>query len=294
MASGKTTATLAPATLIEARDRTDSLFELVPADSWYSRPVPERHRLLFYLGHLEAFDWNLIGGDLGLRSSHPEFDNLFAFGIDPKPSQLPDDQPSDWPSLEEVRKYVRLVRDRLDAALDQVTSVLLDVATEHRLMHAETFTYLLHDLEKPMPSQATALPSAKTPGEMMIEIPPGAATLGQAGRVNDAGQLEAEDFGWDNEFGAQTIEVPAFLVDKHKVTNGQYLSFVEAGAAPALLAAPAGWCMGLADLLGGDSTALGLARVRHPSGSAGLCSLDRQVSAVRGSVPPRGLWDAKR
>ena len=232
MALGKTTQAFAPATLIEARDRTDSLFELVPADSWYSRPVPERHRLLFYLGHLEAFDWNLIGAVLGLGSCHPTFDRLFAFGIDPKPGRLPDDKPSDWPSLEEVRKYVRLVRDRLDAALDQVTPVLLDVATEHRLMHAETFTYLLHDLEKPMPSQAMAWPSAKTPGEMMIEIPPGAATLGQAGRVNDAGQLEAEDFGWDNEFGAQTVEVPAFLVDKYKVTNGQYLSFVEAGADP--------------------------------------------------------------
>ena len=50
----------------------------------YERPIPERHRIVFYVGHLEAFDWNLLHENvLGLKSFHPEFDRLFAFGIDP-------------------------------------------------------------------------------------------------------------------------------------------------------------------------------------------------------------------
>ena len=40
-----------------ARARTDALFELLDPVALYDRPVPERHRLIFYLGHLEAFDW---------------------------------------------------------------------------------------------------------------------------------------------------------------------------------------------------------------------------------------------
>ena len=32
----------------------------------YERPIPERHRLIFYLGHLEAFDRNLLSPALGL------------------------------------------------------------------------------------------------------------------------------------------------------------------------------------------------------------------------------------
>ena len=53
----------------------------------------------FYVGHLEAFDWNLLHENvLGLKSFHPEFDRLFAFGIDPVGGGLPSDQPSDWPS----------------------------------------------------------------------------------------------------------------------------------------------------------------------------------------------------
>jgi len=53
--------------LIEARARTDTLFGMVKPDAFYERPIPERHRIIFYLGHLDAFDWNQIGqGALGL------------------------------------------------------------------------------------------------------------------------------------------------------------------------------------------------------------------------------------
>ena len=46
--------------LTEARRQTDELLQIVRPDSLYERPIPERHRIIFYLGHLEAFDWNLM------------------------------------------------------------------------------------------------------------------------------------------------------------------------------------------------------------------------------------------
>ncbi len=68
----------------DARRRSDALFEIVQPEALYDRPIPERHRIVFYIGHLEAFDWNLLHETpLGLRSFDPEFDRLFAFGIDP-------------------------------------------------------------------------------------------------------------------------------------------------------------------------------------------------------------------
>jgi formylglycine-generating enzyme required for sulfatase activity len=52
----------------------------------------------------------------------------------------------------------------------------------------------------------------------MIDIPAGIATLGiPRGR---------ESFGWDNEFEEHSVEVPAFAIDVHKVTNGEFLRFV--------------------------------------------------------------------
>src|ERR1700689_2275894 len=103
----------------EARQQSDALFDIVRPDALFDRPIAERHRLIFYVGHLEAFDWNLLNGSLpGLKSFHPEFDRLFAFGIDPVDGGLPSDEPSDWPSLEDVRDYVSRIRRALDENLE--------------------------------------------------------------------------------------------------------------------------------------------------------------------------------
>jgi iron(II)-dependent oxidoreductase len=73
----------------EARANSDELFEIVRPEALYDRPILERHRIIFYLGHLEAFDWNLLLEPLGLASFDPDFDRLFAFGIDPVEGGLP-------------------------------------------------------------------------------------------------------------------------------------------------------------------------------------------------------------
>jgi formylglycine-generating enzyme required for sulfatase activity len=191
----------------------------------YSRPIPERHRLIFYLGHLEAFDWNQICRQaLDIPSFHPEFDHLFEFGIDPPVGQAPQDQPSDWPSEREIREYNQRARAIVDQVVEQAPEQIANVALEHRLMHAETLAYLFHNLpyDQKLPVHADPGHSAVKPSGRMIAIPAGEATLGQ----------EAGKFGWDNEFEQHRVTVPAFAVSKYKVTNGEYLEFVRAGAKP--------------------------------------------------------------
>ncbi len=144
----------------DARRRSDELFSLLRVESLYERPISERHRIIFYVGHLEAFDWNLLHETvLGPKSHHPEFDRLFAFGIDPVGGGLPSDQPSDWPNLDAVRDYVSELRATLDEQLGKrmletdnqlrggfSLDTLLNVAIEHRLMHVETLSYMFHQL----------------------------------------------------------------------------------------------------------------------------------------------------
>src|SRR3984893_14645033 len=113
----RTQADLARA-LTDARVQTDELFGLVHPDSLYERPIAERHRIIFYLGHLEAFDWNLLRDRfLGLEAFHSGFDKLFAFGIDPVNGALPSDQPMDWPSAADARHYVERIRRNIDSGL---------------------------------------------------------------------------------------------------------------------------------------------------------------------------------
>ena len=215
----------------EARARTDALFELLRPESFYERAVAERHRLIFYLGHVEAFDRNLLGGPLDLKSRDVSFDKLFAFGIDPVDGGLPSDTPSDWPSVAQVRAYVLAARADLDRALcaqqekrHDLDSTLLNVAIEHRLMHAETLSYLLHNLpfEKKLPQRVQPAPLGNAPAQRAISIPAGVATIGQS-------RPHSDSFGWDNEFEALEAPVPDFTVDAFPITNGEFLKFVQSG-----------------------------------------------------------------
>jgi len=232
MIANTTTTTHLAQILAQARAGTDALFALVRPDAFYERPVPERHRIIFYFGHLEAFDWNLISQAAAIPSFHPEFDQLFAFGIDPKTGQFPQDKPSDWPETSEVQRYTVRVRQTIDDVSNQISEQMLSVALEHRLMHAETFAYLLHHLsinQKNIPLVAPPPPGA-TPIHVMIEIPGGTVTLGQPRK-----QAYAQNqFGWDNEFDGHEVSVTAFAMSKYKVTNREYLEFVRAGAQPPL------------------------------------------------------------
>lgn len=223
--------------LLDARRRSDELFGLVRPDFLYERPIPERHRIIFYIGHLEAFDWNLLHERvLGVKSFHPQFDRLFAFGIDPVGGGLPSDQPSDWPSIDQVRGYVAGVRGALDKKLENINvdscsqnreegslDTLLNVAVEHRLMHAETLAYMLHQLPANKKIAPTLPLEIVTPpvAHRMVEVPSGVATLGI--------RREGEIFGWDNEFESHAVNVQRFAIDRYKVTNRQFLDFIAGG-----------------------------------------------------------------
>jgi len=211
--------------LRQARAHTDEIFAIVRPEAIYSRPIAERHRIVFYVGHVEAFDWNLLREPCGLVGQNPQFDRLFAFGIDPVDGNLPSDEPEDWPTHEEVIRYRDRVRSTLDCAIENLPEpdLLLNVAIEHRLMHAETLAYMFHQLTLEQKSRQrvrrTLQADASTPDS--VPIPAGKATLGLH---RDAGA-----FGWCNEFEQHTIHVPAFSVDRYKVTNGQFLEFIEQG-----------------------------------------------------------------
>jgi len=221
--------------LLEARTRTDEIFRIVRDEALYDRPIPERHRLIFYLGHVEVFDWNLLSQRaFGLRSFHPAFDELFAFGIDPLGGGLPADTPRDWPAREEVERYNRRLRNELDHATELALErpaeghphliPMLQVAIEHRLMHAETLAYMLHQLptDKKICKLEPAAWKAVQAKSHLVEIPAGRATLG----LHRAGESE---FGWDNEFGAHEVDVAGFAIESHNVTNHDFLRFIQAG-----------------------------------------------------------------
>ncbi len=104
-----------------ARAHTDALFRLVARRSLYERPIPDRHRLVFYVGHFDAFDWNQLGrGVLDRRRFSRR-----SIGCSRQASTRPRDRrrrtsPSDWPELDEVLAYVARTRALLDEVWDEL------------------------------------------------------------------------------------------------------------------------------------------------------------------------------
>ena len=132
--------------------------------------------------------------------------------------------PSDWPPLDDVRRYGAVPREAVDAALattplrpavapePAATAGPCDVAIEHRLMHAETLAYLLHQL----PLRAEA-PAARCRRRRRAAHAPARLVRVPAGRARARpGARGGAPFGWDNEYEAHDVDVPAFAIESHE------------------------------------------------------------------------------
>jgi formylglycine-generating enzyme required for sulfatase activity len=238
-------AAVQPSLLIDAysrnRARTRALFDLVSHAAYYSRPIDLRHPIVFYEGHLPAFSFNtLVKRALGGASIDARLERLFARGIDPPDADSAGSNPTaihgeQWPSRDEVQQFAaeadRRVQDALmsanlnrpgDPLLDQSEAVF--AILEHEAMHQETLLYMWHRLpfdQKRRPSGYRPRVEGPVPTQEWIDIPPGRATLGL--------DRDALRFGWDNERPGHTEDVATYSIQRHDVTNAEYLEFVRAG-----------------------------------------------------------------
>jgi len=223
------------------RQRSRALFDLLASDAYYSQPIALRHPIVFYEGHLPAFSFNtLVKKGLERPSIDPPLESLFARGIDPdetdagRPARGGNLQ-ARWPSRDVVQQFAeeadrRVIDALLHAPIEERNHPLLDRAEavftilEHEAMHQETLLYMWHRLpleQKQTPAGYAPRVDGPVPAAEWIAIPPGRATLG----VDRA----SVPFGWDNEFPAHTVEVPAFSIERHDVVNARFAEFVDAG-----------------------------------------------------------------
>jgi len=208
------------------RDRSRALFDMLPADVYYERPIDLRHPIIFYDGHLPGFSFNtLVKKALGGESIDERLESLFARGIDPHESRT-GASGSSWPGRETVRAFVEEADQRVVDALTRDAAGPEPVFTilEHEAMHQETLLYMWHRLpfdQKTRPAGYAPITGGPAPVQEWIDVPAGRAALG----VDTA----AVPFAWDNEMPSYEVDVPAFAIQKHDVTNAQYLEWVDAG-----------------------------------------------------------------
>jgi iron(II)-dependent oxidoreductase len=221
------------------RRRSRALFDLLDERAYYSRPISLRHPIVFYDGHLPAFSFNtLVKRGLDAPSIDAGLERLFARGIDPHASGGSDHHTSDapaWPSRSDVRAFAdeadrRVLAALANADIERPGHPLLDRAEaafsilEHEAMHQETLLYMWHQLpveQKRRPAGYVPQTAGDPPRQSWIAVPEGRATLGV--------DRETLPFGWDNERPAYRVDVGAFEIQQHNLTNEAYLEFVDAG-----------------------------------------------------------------
>ena len=104
---------------------------------------------------------------------------------------------------------------------------MLEVAIEHRLMHAETLAYMLHRL--PSGQKICGGPMFAESRRRAVEVacswryPRGSADAGAEARAT------GDEFGWDNELEAHEVDVAGFAIESGNVTNQDFLRFIQAG-----------------------------------------------------------------
>lgn len=220
----------------QTSDLYESLFKALKSDdAYHAKPIHLRHPLIFYYGHTKTFYINkLILAGLITKRVNPQFESMFAVGVDEMGWDDVNENNYTWPSPSEVKAYrtsVRLVVDELISTLPIDLPITWDsqwwpilMCIEHERIHLETSSVLIRqqalELVQPLPDWA--------PCQAMDGIAP-ANSLVDIAEKDIHLRKSTEYYGWDNEYGKFKTHCPAFHAAKYLTSNAEFLAFVEAG-----------------------------------------------------------------
>jgi ergothioneine biosynthesis protein EgtB len=211
----------------DVRGRTRQIFGLIEPEAFDIRPIPLRHPIRFYEGHLASFNFGMLLQSGFIKNDpQPELTTLFARGIDPLNKSAADKLTIErWPDRGLVAEYIGRVDNEMSRAFEAgIDPLYLHTAVEHEEMHQETLMYLIHQLPhdlKRKPAEARIDETGDLPPASWVQIEAGVVQLGADPR--------RVPFGWDNEFPPMRTEVRAAEIASRKVSNGDFLEFVDAG-----------------------------------------------------------------
>ncbi|MDP8220467.1 MAG: 5-histidylcysteine sulfoxide synthase [Candidatus Stygibacter frigidus] len=205
-------------------------------ETFYQRADPLRHPIIFYIGHTAVFYINkLILAKIISQRVNPEFESMFAVGVDEMSWDDLNEANYNWPPLSEVMAYRSQVRSFVDNLISELDLSLpikwnspfwiFMMGIEHQRIHLETSSMLIRQLplEKLQDNGLGEIctldhdPVSNT----MINITGRTVKLGKT----DDGTL----YGWDNEYGDHEYKVDNFRAAKYLVSNHEFMQFIQFG-----------------------------------------------------------------
>ena len=231
----------------------ETLFAGMDGEEGFFRPPSHglRHPQIFYYGHTAVLYVNKmrVAGILD-APVNKELEAKFEVGVDEMSWDDMGLNDALWPTVAETHAYRREVYNVVAAAIanyepfngndvtqdDPLWSLFM--SCEHDHIHLETSSVLFQELPinllqrpadwVPLHSTATRTASESLDAGMdtarqpkMLAVPESTVQLGKA--------KEFASFGWDNEYGSRTVEVPAFEASETLISNGAFHDFIVEG-----------------------------------------------------------------
>jgi len=215
----------------------EKVFEVLKDDEvFYKKSEITRHPMIFYYGHTATFFINkLINMKIINERINPSFESIFAVGVDEMSWDDVDSKNYNWPKMNEVREYRKIVKDKVDELIinlpltlpitDDSPMWIILMGIEHERIHIET-SLVLHrqmplELVKEIDEFNLCDEVGDSPKNEMLKIPTCQVNLGKDKTHNL--------YGWDNEYGEFSEDVKEFQTSKYLVSNGEFMEFVKDG-----------------------------------------------------------------
>lgn len=214
----------------------ESLFDLFEDDAaFYKKSEPTRHPMIFYFGHTATFFVNkLILANIISKRINPDFESLFAIGVDEMAWDDLDEKHYQWPAVDDVRRYRARVKKLVLELIDNLPLTLpitwesswwvILMGIEHERIHIETSSVLHRQMPLRYLRQGDWPVCAAAGGfveNRLVDFTESEVRLGKS--HNDI------YYGWDNEYEEVSVNVAAFSASEMLVSHGEYLPFVEEG-----------------------------------------------------------------
>eukprot|EP00928_Gymnodinium_smaydae_P049446 TRINITY_DN3318_c0_g1_i4.p1 TRINITY_DN3318_c0_g1~~TRINITY_DN3318_c0_g1_i4.p1 ORF type:complete len:939 (-),score=177.56 TRINITY_DN3318_c0_g1_i4:178-2994(-) len=227
-------------------------------EPFYRPPVHGlRHPQIFYYGHSPCLYVNKLRVAGVLEGPvNPYFESIFEVGVD---EMLWDDMHKNdmiWPTVAEVHEYRKRVYKVVSEVIATHPSLedsggsspvkvdwnhpmwSLFMGFEHERIHLETSSVLFREtplkyMQLPV-SWPACHPSARRVGPNTkpkegVDFPPNEMLPVKGGSIELGKPRDFPSYGWDNEYGQRTVDVPEFSASKHMITNGEFWHFVSSG-----------------------------------------------------------------
>ena len=223
----------------------ERLFALIRDDaSYFERHEPLRHPLIFYFAHPAVFYINkLTAGRYIPARLDARLEAMMAVGVDEMSWDDLNSAHYDWPSVATVKSYRAAMREfvyefiqsmplTLPITPDQPAWVIL-MGIEHERIHLETSSVIM----RMMPLDELRTGDDLSADEQRLWAiheeagePPANEWLPVAAATVHLGKLLYDQtYGWDNEYGSEEVDLPAFRAARRLVSNAEFLAFIADG-----------------------------------------------------------------